>query len=117
MHASKSLPTVRRTLPALARFAFLQSALEEAIGLTDTCGVLNLHGIPGVLGGLAAAIASVVDFEANAHVRCQGCPFLNDIAADLPCVNTVLMCQHCYNSCPRYFNCSHPSIHTGHAQR
>ncbi len=30
--------------------------------------MLNLHGMPGVLGGLAAALASVVFYEANAPV-------------------------------------------------
>ena len=53
-------------------FAFLQPALEATLGLRDTCGVLNLHGIPGVLGGIAAAIASVLDFEANKQVCVWG---------------------------------------------
>ena len=33
-------------------FAFLTPLLERLIGLGDTCGVHNLHGIPGILGGL-----------------------------------------------------------------
>ena len=38
-------------------FAFIQSRFEKAIKRTDTCGVLHLHGLPGLLGGFAAMVA------------------------------------------------------------
>lgn len=37
-------------------FAFLSKFLQNKINLHDTCGVLNLHGIPGLIGGFVSAI-------------------------------------------------------------
>merc|ERR1712224_9789 len=36
----------------------LMPKLEEKICLFDTCGVHNLHGLPGLIGGITGAIAS-----------------------------------------------------------
>jgi len=36
----------------------IQPYLQRTIGLDDTCGVHNLHGMPGVLGGIAGAISA-----------------------------------------------------------
>ena len=38
-------------------FSFFSPLLKRA-GLTDTCGILNLHLLPGLLGGIASAIAA-----------------------------------------------------------
>ncbi len=35
-------------------YVFLQPILESKFKLVDTCGVHNLHGMPGLLGGLSA---------------------------------------------------------------
>lgn len=37
-------------------FAVIQEKLQRGLRLVDTCGVSNLHGIPGLLGGLAALL-------------------------------------------------------------
>jgi ammonium transporter Rh len=35
-------------------YAVVQPRLQNIFGIVDTCGVHNLHGMPGLLGGLAA---------------------------------------------------------------
>ena len=37
-------------------FNFIQPRLQKVTGGVDTCGVHNLHGLPGVLGGLVALV-------------------------------------------------------------
>lgn len=42
----------------------LQPFLERRLGLLDTCGILNLHGMPGLIGGFAVMIVSLtMDFN------------------------------------------------------
>jgi ammonia channel protein AmtB len=38
-------------------FSFLSPALKLR-GLTDTCGIANLHLIPGLIGGIVGALAA-----------------------------------------------------------
>ena len=38
-------------------YIYLTPLLQSKISLFDTCGVHNLHGMPGLLGGIASAFA------------------------------------------------------------
>lgn len=44
-------------------YRFVTPFLERTIRLSDTCGILDLHGLPSIIGGLAGAVitASVSD--------------------------------------------------------
>ena len=49
-------------------YAYLSSFLQRKIKLHDTCGVLNLHGLPGLIGAIIAAIVASrgdTSFEGN----------------------------------------------------
>jgi len=49
---------VAGTISALG-FHYLSPYLLKKINLHDTCGVHNLHGIPGIIGGLAVAFSTL----------------------------------------------------------
>jgi ammonium transporter Rh len=51
-------------------YAFIQPLLQRVFRLVDTCGVHNLHGMPGLLGGLAAIF--VVPGVAGAQLTGMG---------------------------------------------
>eukprot|EP01005_Ploeotia_sp_CARIB1_P001407 NODE_33_length_2312_cov_386.715789_g32_i0.p1 GENE.NODE_33_length_2312_cov_386.715789_g32_i0~~NODE_33_length_2312_cov_386.715789_g32_i0.p1 ORF type:complete len:541 (+),score=94.95 NODE_33_length_2312_cov_386.715789_g32_i0:71-1624(+) len=46
-------------------YVYLTPYLTAKFGLTDTCGVNNLHGMPSVLGGLMGVFFSAIATEAN----------------------------------------------------
>ena len=37
-------------------YVVVQPRLQRMLGIVDTCGVHNLHGMPGLLGGLAVVL-------------------------------------------------------------
>lgn len=41
-------------------YKFVQPALLKYLGLHDTCGVHNLHAMPGFLGGLVSIVATAI---------------------------------------------------------
>ena len=52
-------------------FAVIQGVLAEKTKKIDTCGVLNLHGLPGLMGGIAA-IFVVKDINTSAQLMSIG---------------------------------------------
>eukprot|EP00891_Asterochloris_glomerata_P004350 jgi/Astpho2/4350/Aster-08052 len=53
-------------------FRHISPYLETKVGLRDTCGVHNLHGLPGILGGVVAALILVVAPHRNALLLSHG---------------------------------------------
>lgn len=41
-------------------YVYIQPFLKRKFGLMDTCGVMNLHGLPGLIGAISGAIAAGV---------------------------------------------------------
>lgn len=75
-------------------FSYCSDFLEARMGLKDTCGVHNLHGMPGVFGGLvpvlvllrahehSAALAQLMAVAATLAVATMGgvlCALLVDL--------------------------------------
>ncbi len=52
-------------------FAILQEKMQNAIKKVDTCGVMFLHGIPGLLGG-TAAIVTVSGLNIGSQLKAMG---------------------------------------------
>ncbi|NWH21294.1 RHAG protein, partial [Grus americana] len=50
-------------------FHFLTPLLASKLHIQDTCGVHNLHGLPGILGGIAGIIVTAIKEEARQSVR------------------------------------------------
>ncbi|XP_021382923.2 ammonium transporter Rh type A [Lonchura striata] len=50
-------------------FQFLTPVMASKLKIQDTCGVHNLHGLPGILGGIAGIIVTAVKTEIrNGHM-------------------------------------------------
>ncbi|XP_042688679.1 ammonium transporter Rh type A isoform X1 [Centrocercus urophasianus] len=50
-------------------FHFLTPVLASKLKIQDTCGVHNLHGLPGILGGIAGIIVTAVQRETKGGVQ------------------------------------------------
>ncbi|NWH34790.1 RHAG protein, partial [Chloropsis hardwickii] len=50
-------------------FQFLTPVMASKLKIQDTCGVHNLHGLPGILGGIAGIIVTAIKTESrNSHL-------------------------------------------------
>ncbi|NXP68290.1 RHAG protein, partial [Chloropsis cyanopogon] len=50
-------------------FQFLTPVMASKLKIQDTCGVHNLHGLPGILGGIAGIIVTAIKTEIrNGHL-------------------------------------------------
>ncbi|KAM4650244.1 ammonium transporter Rh type B-like [Amazona ochrocephala] len=58
----------------LLGFRFLTPLLARKVSLQDQCGIHNLHGLPGILGAAASAVAILVvpDVTAGYHFSATG---------------------------------------------
>uniref|UniRef100_A0A671VKR5 Ammonium transporter Rh type A n=1 Tax=Sparus aurata TaxID=8175 RepID=A0A671VKR5_SPAAU len=56
-------------------FKFLSPILASNLGIQDTCGVHNLHGMPGILGGLAGIVAVGASVKGKAEGFIMKLPF------------------------------------------
>ncbi|XP_069832037.1 ammonium transporter Rh type A [Dendropsophus ebraccatus] len=53
-------------------FKFLTPIFASKLRVQDTCGVHNLHGLPGILGGLAGIVATALGAKPNYSPVIQG---------------------------------------------
>nr|XP_033795406.1 ammonium transporter Rh type A isoform X2 [Geotrypetes seraphini] len=60
-------------------FKFLTPLLASKLNIQDTCGVHNLHGLPGILGGLAGIIAAAMGAKENVSATMQAAGLASSI--------------------------------------
>lgn len=63
-------------------FTIIQARLQKGLKLIDTCGVSNLHGIPGLFGGLSALLI-IPNINVNAQLEGIGLTILISLAGGL----------------------------------
>jgi ammonium transporter Rh len=53
-------------------FRYLTPLLEKRLHLHDSCGVNNLHGMTGIMGGIASIIASAIVYQKQSDIMPRG---------------------------------------------
>lgn len=90
-------------------YVFIQPLLESKIKLVDTCGVHNLHGMPGVLGGLSALV--IVPGVAGAQIAGIGISLAIAVVGGLVVGTVVKMTgtvEHPYEDAPEFTHVEGP---------
>merc|ERR1711933_525888 len=52
-------------------YQYLSDWMDTKLGIADTCGIHNLHGMPGVLGGIVSAIAIAVSEDSDVYASSE----------------------------------------------
>ena len=50
-------------------YQVVQGVLQDLFNLHDSCGVNNLHGMPGIMGGILSAIMASIAKKADYGIR------------------------------------------------
>jgi len=45
---------------SVAGYVYVSAWIEKKFGVADTCGVHNLHGMPGIIGGVGGAVSAAI---------------------------------------------------------
>lgn len=53
-------------------FRYLTPLLEKRLHLHDSCGVNNLHGMTGIMGGIASIIATAIVYQKQSDIMPRG---------------------------------------------
>lgn len=61
-------------LVSVVGYVFIGPFLHRSIGLHDTCGVHNLHGMPGLLGGIAGTISAITAVRSFSETSANNAP-------------------------------------------
>jgi ammonium transporter Rh len=90
-------------------YVFIQPMLESKIKLVDTCGVHNLHGMPGLLGGLSAMV--IVPGVAGAQIAGIGISLAIALVGGLVGGTVIKMTgavEHPYEDAPEFTHVEGP---------
>ncbi len=74
-------------------FAWVQTRLQKGLKIVDTCGVSNLHGMPGIFGGLTALVV-VSEISYGAQLTGIGLTILFAVIAGLISGKIIALSGH-----------------------